>query len=516
MTDQGSVGDEDQSTSFDDQSTALAPVGGDGGVSSRRWRSLWRVHFYSGVFAAPFLILMAITGLMILYLQPLQDLTQGDLRTVTPSGTVQSVDALEQSVEQAYPDQAVTSMVTPIDADHSYGFGLDNGRTVFVNQYTGKVLGDIDPTGDWLYVGRRLHGQLNNTSIKVSLPTVSALWDDGAVMRDYVVGDLVLEVFGVWTLVLMASGIYLWWPRRGASATSRARTGRTLLGIRLGKQGRARWRDLHAVPGLVMFSILTVTLVSGMAWSTYWGANFTALANKISPNTWTDAPASPLGSRGDLERLGNSIEWNTGSIPTPRSFGLPTDGTVAAPLKLSDVVAIAEQEGMKPGYSVSLPDNSTTDDAGNPIYGSFLMSNSWPRKTGEARDVYLNQFTGAKLTEADAYGYGTISYAMDTVVSWHMGTQWGIVTRIFMTMLCVLTIWMVTSAVVMYWKRRRSGTLGLPRRPLDVKLAKRLAIIAVGLGIVYPEWGVTALAVLAIDRFAIRKVPRLRVAFGQR
>ena len=26
-----------------------------------------------------------------------------------------------------------------------------------------------------------------------------------------------------------------------------------------------------------------------------------------------------------------------------------------------------------------------------------------------------------------------VSYAMDTVVEWHMGTQWGIVTRILMT-----------------------------------------------------------------------------------
>ena len=47
-----------------------------------------------------------------------------------------------------------------------------------------------------------------------SLPTVSALWDGDAVMRDYVVGDLILETLGVWTLALILSGLYLWWPGR--------------------------------------------------------------------------------------------------------------------------------------------------------------------------------------------------------------------------------------------------------------------------------------------------------------
>ena len=43
-------------------------------------------------------------------------------------------------------------------------------------------------------LANRLHGQLNNDAVTVGLPTVSALWDGGEVMRDYVVGDLVLEL----------------------------------------------------------------------------------------------------------------------------------------------------------------------------------------------------------------------------------------------------------------------------------------------------------------------------------
>jgi uncharacterized iron-regulated membrane protein len=184
-------------------------------------------------------------------------------------------------------------------------------------------------------------------------------------------------------------------------------------------------------------------------------------------------------------------------------------------VSLDDVVRIGADEKMKPGYTVFFPSNSK-DDAGNPLYGSFDLSNSWPRKTGEARDVFIDQFTGTKLDEMNTYGYGSVSYAADTMVSVHMGTQWGLIDRIFMTMLCIVAIWSCLTALVMYTKRRRPGTAGLPRRPAQVHLGKGLFVIAVLVGIVYPLWGATAIVILGLDRFVIRKVPRLRAAFGQR
>ena len=88
--------------------------------------------------------------------------------------------------------------------------------------------------------------------------------------------------------------------------------------------------------------------------------------------------------------------------------------------------------------------------------------------------------------------------------------------RALMTALCVLAIWSVCSALVMFWKRRRPGTLGLPRRPVDVRLARRVSIAALVMAVVFPVWGLTAAVVLAFDRFVIRRTRRLAVAFGQR
>jgi uncharacterized iron-regulated membrane protein len=485
-------------------------------AASRRWRTLWRFHFYSGILSMPFIVFMALTGLVILYTQPFQDLTQRNLRVVTPASKVVSYDEQEHAVEVAFPKAAVLSVTVPPDRSHSTIFAIDDGsasgRDVFVNPYTGEVLGSVNSGAGLVKLSNRLHGYLNN-QWNVKLPTVSALWDDGAVMRDYVLGDLVLEVLGVWTLVLVATGAYIYWPRR--SAVGSARTGRGFLRVRWAKGGRARWRDLHGFAGILLIAGMVLTIISGLAWSTYWSPNFTSLANEISPNAWTDAPPSTLGERGDLDRLGNSIPWNTGDRPIPASYATKADGTQPAPLSLDDVVLVAQREHMKPGYTINFPSNETDATSQDTTYGSFTMSNSWPRKTGEVRDVFLDQFSGRTLAEQDAYGYGTVSYAMDTLVSTHMGTQLGIFSRILMTSVCVLALWSVVSAIAMYAKRRRKGTLGIPRRPAHVHLGVGLWIIVGLLCVVFPQWGVTALAILAFDHVVIQRT-RLRTVFGQR
>lgn len=484
-------------------------------AGSRRWRSIWRMHFYAGMFAVPFIVLMALTGLVILYTQPIQDATD-DGRTVARGAQVQSYDAQQAAAAAAFPDGSIISMTVPRDASHATVFGLDDGtavgREVFVDPYTATVVGDAKTGGGIVGLSNRLHGFLNNEEITVPLPTVSALWDGAGVMRDYVVGDLVLELLGVWTMVLVATGLYLWWPRR-SRAGGTARNGRRLLSLRWSKGGRARWRDLHGVAGVLALAGLALTLVSGMGWSTYWGPNFGALANEITPNRSVDAPASTLRTRGDLDRLGNQIPWNTGDRLIPASYA-SDDTSLPAPISLDMLVAVARTEGMKPGYSIYFPTNEP-DEAGNTVYGSFTLSNSWPRKTGEAKDLFVDQFSGQTLDSLDVYGYGGVSRGMDVLVSTHMGTQLGIVSRIVMTAVCVLALWSVISALVMYLKRRRAGTLGLPRRPADVRLGRRLTGITVVLGVLFPQWAASALIVLGIDRFVIRRVGPLRRAFGQ-
>lgn len=405
-------------------------------------------------------------------------------------------------------------MVVPRNDTTATQFGLDDGRVVFVNPYTTEVLGAADPDGGIVGLANRLHGFLNNDSVPIRLPQLAGLLGQGPIVAEFVLGDVILEIFACWAIVLVLTGLYLWWPR-----PSRAHGGRAVKGLlvpRLSKRGRARWRDLHAIPGMLAAVGVLFVLVSGLFWSSYWGANFAAVADRITPNEWVEAPDSGQVTKGELDRLGNRINWNIEDAVVPNTDSTGVDpASLPVRASLDTIVTIAEKEKMKPGYTVVYPVDGT-DDNGNPTFGSFAIENSWPRKTGEARTVYLDQFTGETIATMDVYGYGAISRAADTLVSTHMGTQLGIVSRVAMTLVCVAVIWSVITAIVMFMRRRRPGSFGLPRRPADLRLGTSLLVVMVAIAIVFPLWGVTALGVLIVDRHVIRRFRPLRVAFGQR
>lgn len=296
-------------------------------AASRRWRSLWRVHFYAGIFAAPVLVMFALTGLVILYTQPVLSVSQSHLRNVTAQGAPKPYDEQLAAVQKAFPDAAVSSVVVPRNASSSTEFGLDTGRSAFVNPYTAEVLGTANPGGGIVGLSNRLHGVFNNDSVKVKLPTIAGLLGSGAVMQSFVVGDMILEVFACWAIVLVLSGLYLYWPRRSRAAGGRV--AKPWVTPRLAKKGRARWRDLHAIPGMLTAVGTLFVLTTGLFWSSYWAAGYTALANKITPNNWIDAPKSSIAKIGDLDRLKNNINWNTSGQPIPNS-GEPASGAADA------------------------------------------------------------------------------------------------------------------------------------------------------------------------------------------
>ncbi|MBM3799738.1 MAG: PepSY domain-containing protein [Actinobacteria bacterium] len=175
-------------------------------ASSERWRNLWRVHFYSGIIVAPFLVMFAITGLVIPYTQPIQDGFQSELRRVDRGSTVVSFDEQAATVETNLPEDPIVSMTPPRDSGASTVFGLDSGRSAYVNPYTGDFLGADETQTTLVRWSNALHGQLNNDSLTIPLPAASALWDGEKVMRDYVVGDLVLELVGsaLWAVSVTA------------------------------------------------------------------------------------------------------------------------------------------------------------------------------------------------------------------------------------------------------------------------------------------------------------------------
>ncbi|MGY4710504.1 PepSY-associated TM helix domain-containing protein [Mycolicibacterium sp. CBM1] len=470
-------------------------------------RRIWRLHFWVGLFAAPVLVVLACTGLVILYSQPLDNLLNRHLLVVEQgSGTVpldQQVAVAKQHVGADFSLEAVTPAdnaegSTRVDFLAPDAPGYPQAETdvvqVFVNPNTGAYLGQRDQLSGLIGWANQLHRMFGNDGPHVQLPSLGHLINPSAYPDATIpvgVGNLWIELTATWILVLLASGIYLWWPRAVEAA-------KPLLKIRWREGGRVRWRDVHALTGVVLAVILIGYLVSGMTWTRYWGENWRAVTATVTPSTAIDAP-STMAKLGDYDRLGRRIAWAATDDPVYASVG-----PVAPRLSYADIDRIAKAEHMIGGYSIFPPSDTTVD--GKTVYGSYTVVNRWPQRVSEQRTLYLNQFTGATIANATAAQDGALSRLTSFGIAMHMGNQMGWLTRISATVACLGVLTSVVTGLLMWWKRRPKGGTGLPgpaspetRADTPKRAMVAVTVAAVALGVLYPVFGVSLLAVLVIE-----------------
>jgi uncharacterized iron-regulated membrane protein len=57
----------------------------------------------------------------------------------------------------------------------------------------------------------------------------------------------------------------------------------------------------------------------------------------------------------------------------------------------------------------------------------------------------------------------------------------------------------------MWLRRRRKGTIGVPRRAVDASIQKSVGVTALILAVIYPLWGASALILLMADNFILKR-----------
>ena len=149
----------------------------DGG---RLWRSLWRTHFYAGIFSMPVLIMLAVTGLGILYTDTVNHWQFGELYRASSVAQRVSLDDQRQNVADQYPTWTIGS-VTPARRPGDttvFAVSKDDGAkalNVYTDPSDGTVVGDLDPGAGLVGLSNRLHGQPNTSSWTVPAPMLSGM-----------------------------------------------------------------------------------------------------------------------------------------------------------------------------------------------------------------------------------------------------------------------------------------------------------------------------------------------------
>ncbi|MFM9270148.1 PepSY-associated TM helix domain-containing protein [Halomonas elongata] len=429
--------------------------------SNDLYRAVWRWHFYAGLIVIPFLISLAVTGGLYLFKDEIDQWLNADIvrveaqasSTVSPQQQVSA--ALDAHAGEAFRYVPPASLTHAAEVDLTTESG---GQAVFVDPYSGDVTGTLPYRGSIMWVVRYLH------SLNYFGETAS----------------LIIEIVAGWSILLVLTGLYLWWPRgrRGGVMSVRGRP-----------RKRVFWRDLHAVTGIFVGGLILFLAVTGMPWSTVWGSKVNELANGHNFGY-------PDGVRVNVPMSEQRLAANSETPWSLEQAQLPTSANSASPsIGLDRAVATFDDLGLAPGYAVSLPSGPEG------VYTGSI----YPDDLSRQRVVHLDQYSGEPLLDMRYADYGPLGRGLEWGINVHLGQQYGLANQLILALACAGIVLLCVSSGVMWWKRRPAGRLGVPPAPSDPRrLRGVLALLAIG-GVIFPLVGASMIVMAVVDALVRRQ-----------
>jgi len=447
----------------------------------RLYFAVWRWHFYAGLYVIPFLLMLASSGLIILWVTAIAP-EFGDRMAVTP-GTALTVTEQEAAVVAAVPG-TVDKYVAPIDAEKPALFRVQTEAgavMVALDPYSGAVIHQRPEAGTWNDWATNLHGKL--------LTGTDQGW-----------ADYLVETAASLGMLMVFSGLWLAWPRgdEGFSA---------MFVPKLAAKGRAFWKSTHRAVGSWIALVLFFFLLSGLAWAGIWGGRLVQAWSSFPAEKW-GAPLSDA-THADMNHTHvKEVPWTLELTPLPASGStvgveiLPP-GT---PVVLETVVALARAIGFEGRVQVTKP----ADETGVWTLSRDSMSYDSANPMDD-RTVHVDQYTGKVLADVRFADYPALGKAMAVGVALHEGQTglWNIVANFAF---CLAVIFLCLGSLVMWWVRRpaKVGRLAAPPLPADVPMSGWVLLALIVLSLAVPVLGITLVVLLALDLIVLRALPPLK------
>lgn len=437
--------------------------------------SMWRWHFFAGLYCIPFLIMLSVTGLMMMFDPAVQDLADPDKRFVEVIDQALNLENQLHLVESQYGTGSVQKYIPPKSPDRSAQFHISdasgNNLVVYLDQYAGLILGAINPDSTIDSIGNNIHGELFLGSF----------------------GDALIEISAGFIFLLIVTGLYLWWPKTSSQWKSAF--------FPFGAKDRNLYKQLHSSLGMYLSIILIFFVVSGLAWAGIWGGQLIQPWNSFPAEKWDNVPLSDQThaslNNGKIE----DIPWNLELTPLPASGS--DEGITGIPqqyqVNLASVDALAKSIGFT-GYRIALPKSET----GVYTISASTMSGDITDPTQD-RTVHVDRYTGKILVDITWDDYSIIAKSMAAGIALHMGYMgtWNLVLNTF---ICLLIIAMCLLAVIAWWMRKpkRSLSISPPPLPKNVNLWKTVAAFIVIACLWVPLTAAVLIVIVLIDYLLVR------------
>lgn len=358
-----------------------------------------KIHLWLGFTSGLLVFIIAITGCIYAFQKEIQDMTQpfrfveAQPRPFLPPSILKAAaDAKLPSkhvhgVQYYGPDRAVEVIYYNIDPEYFY--------LVYVNPYTAEVLKVKDMSADFFNFILKGHFYL-------WLPPE--------------IGQPVVATATLVFVVMLVSGIVLWWPRRKKDAKQRFRI-----------KWKARWRrvnyDLHNVLGFYAWSIALIFALTGLVWGFQWFA---------------DGLYAVAGGE-------KSLEYTEPLSDTTRIYSGEQPAIDAVFAEMQRLYPTAE------AIEVHIPEStvSPVGASANPDAGTYWKMDY----------RYFDQYTLAELPVDHIYGRFSENKAADKLIRMnydiHTGAVLGLPGKILAFFASLICASLPVTGVYIWWGRRK-------------------------------------------------------------
>lgn len=443
--------------------------------------TIWRWHFYAGLYVIPFLIMLSVTGILMVWFTAVAP-EYGERLLVAPQTSLLSVADQAAAALARHPDGKIGQYIAPYAPNTPAMFRIDlegGAQMVALNPYSGEVLQDSVNGKTWNAWISDLHGEL----------------------LIGMVGDRMVEIAASLALMLVVTGLYLNWPRNGAGW-------RSMVLLDLTEKGRAWWKSLHSVTGFWGSVVLVLFLISGLAWSGVWGEKLVQAWSTFPAEKWDNVPLSDETHASMDMTAAKTVPWALEQTLMPKSgsavgvAGVP-DGVAVG---LQSIAALGRTLGLKGRFQVAAP----ADTAGVWTISQDSMSYDSANPIAD-RTVHVDQYTGKILASVGFADYSLAGKSMAVGIALHEG-QLGLWNVVLNVGFCLLVIFICVSGTILWWKRRpaAAGRLAAPPKPVAMPTRHGVIAITAALSVAFPMLGATLLAVFAFDFIVARCLPGLK------
>ena len=450
------------------------------------YRLVWRWHFYAGLFCLPFIVVLSLSGAVYLFKPQIDAFFDRGFDHLALTSAPRSLDDQVEAALAANPGARLKALQLrddPTDAARVH-LTTPEGRElrVLVRPDTLAIIETQAQKGRLSQIMHDLHGEL-----LVGEP-----------------GAIAVELAGAWAIVMVITGLYLWWPRSSIGFAG-------VLYPRLSGGGRIFLRDLHGVTGFYLSMFALFFLISALPWTKVWGEGFKYVRGlgqtREVRQDWTTGPASEKAvrmqnfgdappARGEVDASDEHAEHrmeageHAGHMGHGAKYapivGFDEIAAQVAPLKLADPVLISPPSMRRPNWI------ARSDAQNRTLRATYEFD---PKSFEEVK----------RETFADR---ALIDRVVGIGVAAHEGQLFGWCNQLLGLLTAIGYLVLVVSATLMWWRRRPRGALGAPPALAQPpRLATFVVALVVALGIFLPTLGVSLIVVVLAERLIRRFAP---------